>query len=190
MFFTMNRPSNTFWLQIYKKEDQGFHFCCVRHVRGFSTPVPVFCNAAGRARIASHLHHLFLQQSSLLVHLESELLSTFRTFTQIFLPKGMMSMFAVIHSKVQLFPPLVKHQGEFPSEVWYFQPGNYLEADLNKALSNHPSTEVCPSLTETISLPSQTVKKKNLLTQENNSQAGQIHFWKVCLVYTSETWGR
>lgn len=85
-------------------------------------------------------------------------------------------MFAVIHSKVQLFPSLVKHQGEFPSEVWYFQPGNYLEADLNKALSNHPSTEVCPSLTETISLPSQTVKKKNLLTQENNSQAGQIHF--------------
>lgn len=66
-------------------------------------------------------------------------------------------MFAVTHPKVQLFPSLVKHK--FPSEGRYFQPWNYLEADLNKALSNPPSTEVCPSLT--VSLPSQTVKKSS-----------------------------
>lgn len=99
---------------------------------------PEFCNAAGRVRIAAHLHGLFLEQSSLLTHLELEFLSTFWTFTQIFLPKGMMSMFAEIHSNVQLFPSLVKHQDKFPREVWYFQPWNYLEADLNKAVSNQP----------------------------------------------------
>lgn len=123
MFFTMNRSSNTFWIKIYKKEDQVFISAVWGMWEVSAHQCSVFCNAAGRVRIASHLHGLFLEQSSLLIHLELGFLSTFRTFTQIFLPKGMMSMFAVIHSKVQLCPSLVKHQGNFPREVWYFQLG-------------------------------------------------------------------